>query len=462
MTLVIRNALSPEGRQVDLRLDAGRIVEIGQALASAGDTLDAAGATVLPGLHDHHIHIFAEAARRQSVDLSGLTSGDMIKTRLAQAAIGTAPGQWVRAIGYDERAAGIPDRDVLDRWLVDRPVRLQDRTGALWVFNSQAMDTLKGLDLPKGAERDSNGEPNGRFWREDDWIGHAIPRSLPDLSAFGETLSSMGLTGLSDASWKNGVEEAELLGQAHMLGHLPQKLMLMGTEALGEQPGMHVGAVKLLIDHRSPPNLDDLADRIIRARALGRNVAAHCVTSDELALFLAALDLADGVRSGDRIEHGGVIPESAIAEIAARGLTVVTNPAFIHSRGERYRVTVPETGWSELYRARSLIDAGIAMAAGSDAPYGPVDPWQGMRTARDRLTMDGNPVSPVESVSAVTALSFYQSAALLPGRRFRSIAAGQPADLILCHGTMSDILADLTSERVQATLISGKVVWQRS
>ncbi|MEQ1463695.1 hypothetical protein, partial [Salmonella enterica] len=88
------------------------------------------GCTLLPGLHDHHIHLLATAARRQSVDLAGLLASDAIAAKLR-----AAPAATLRAVGYDERAAGIPDAALLDRWEPDRPLRLQDRTGALWVLN---------------------------------------------------------------------------------------------------------------------------------------------------------------------------------------------------------------------------------------------------------------------------------------------------------------------------------------
>lgn len=441
MTVVLRNVRPWGGEAVDLALAGGRIVAIGHDVPRGQEEFDGRGDVLLPGLHDHHLHILALGARRQSIDLAGL-----IDAAAVGAALAVAPGDgWLRAVGYDERAAGLPDAVALDRWVGPRPLRLQDRTGALWVLNTAGMAHLPGRDLPPGAERDAAGRPTGRFWREDQWLAGALPRSLPDLAALGRDLARLGLTGLTDATAHNGPQEARLLS-----GALPQRLILMGGEALPKGAGYGRGPLKLMIDERVSPDPDGLAARIAVARAQGRGVAAHCVTEAELALYLAALDTAGGARAGDRIEHGGMISEPAIAAIAEAGLTVVTNPAFLHDRGDRYRATIPEAAWGDLYRARSLLAYGIALLAGSDAPYAGVDPWRGMRAARDRMSAGGALFAPDERLDALAALRLYGA---------RPIEVGAPGDLVLCRGSMADVLTDLCAERVRATWIGGEAVF---
>ena len=176
------------------------------------------------------------------------------------------------------------------------------------------------------------------------------------------------------------------------------------------------------------------------------------MTEVELALFLAALAMAGGGQVGDRIEHGGMISPEALPAISGAGLTIVTNPAFLHDRGDRYRVAIPQSQWGDLYRARSLMAADIGLLAGSDAPYASVDPWLGMRSARDRLSAGGAVFAPGERLEAETALGLYLGGA---------IAIGAPADLIVCEGSMADVLADLTAERVRATLIAGDLAFRR-
>ena len=461
MRLTLRNVRPWGGACLDVAMADGSITAIGPCLPRTSDEFDGGGAVLLPGLHDHHLHILATAARRQSVGLAGLATADEVRASLKVSAAASPPGQWLRAVDYDERAAGLPDRALLDSWVPDRPVRLQDRTGALWVLNDMAMALLADRNLPAGAERDRSGQPTGRFWREDRWLGQALPGATPDLAALGSELAALGLTGLTDAGAQNGPEEAAMLGSAHVGGALPQQLVLMGREDLPKGTRYRRGPLKLLIDERDPPDLGELSARILVARGQNRTVAAHCVTEAELALFLAALAASGGACAGDRIEHGGMIPEPFIPVIAGQGLTVVTNPAFIHDRGDRYRATVAEARWDELYRGRSLAAAGIPLAAGSDAPYASHDPWLAMRTSRDRLTAAGAELGIAEVLDAAAALGLYLSNGLAPGGPARLIAPGASADLMLCTGTLEDVLADLTTQRVSATIIMGKIAFSR-
>src|SRR5439155_480481 len=54
------------------------------------------------------------------------------------------PGEWLRAVGWAGHEHDL-DRDVLDAVVPDRPVRVQHRSGALWVLNSAALRRV-GLD----------------------------------------------------------------------------------------------------------------------------------------------------------------------------------------------------------------------------------------------------------------------------------------------------------------------------
>lgn len=442
MRLVLRHVRPWGGELVDVALADGTIAAVGPGLPAGGEEIDGGGGVLLPGLHDHHLHLLALAARRQSVDLAGLTDPRAIAERLRAA----PPGAWIRAVGYDERACGLPDAAMLDGWVAERPLRLADRTGALRVLNSAALALLERRELPPGAERDAAGCPTGRFWREDAWLARALPQALPDLAADGERLAALGLTALTDATAHNGPQEAAILS-----GAMPQRLVLMGSERLEAGQGYRLGPLKIAFDERDPPPLEDLAARIGWARRAGRAVAAHCVTEAELALYLAALDMAGGAQPGDRIEHGGLIPADFVPVIAAAGLIVATNPAFIHDRGERYRETLGEARGEELYPAASLAAAGVPLLGGSDAPYASADPWLAMRSAVTRRTAGGTVLGPGQRLEPQQALQLYCRG---------EIAPGQPADLILCEGTLEDVLADLTAERLRLTLIGGRVAFR--
>jgi dihydroorotase len=56
--LTIRNAALADGREVDVRIDtsAGRIAGVGSTLTESGDSIDATGKLLLPGMIDVHVH----------------------------------------------------------------------------------------------------------------------------------------------------------------------------------------------------------------------------------------------------------------------------------------------------------------------------------------------------------------------------------------------------------------------
>lgn len=438
MTLIIRNVCLMANGPVDILVCDGRVAEIGPRLAARGPEVDGGGNAILPGLIDNHIHLFATAAKRESLDLSGVTLAE----GLSSAASSRPAGSWIRAIGFDETKGGLPSLSDLDDWVPGHPIRVQSRTGALWMLNSRALGLLGSGPFPDCVECGRDGEPNGRIWRGDAWLRAQLPSAAPSLDALGQEMARYGITAVTDTGATNGPEEARLLADAE----LPQRLTLMGTEDLPPSPAYTLGAVKLMLDDHDLPSIDALAERIMCARGLGRNVAAHCVTLGELVTYLAALEDAGGAKPGDRIEHGGIIAADLIPAIARAGLTVVTQPNFIHDRGDRYAATVDPNDLPDLYRLRSLTAGGVSVLGGSDAPYGSLDPWAAMRAARDRRTAGGLVIGTDEALSAADALGLYTGS---------DIRVGGVADFCLLDCGWEKALADLSADHVAATFVGG-------
>lgn len=438
--LVIRNARDAAGAPLSIGIRSGKIAAAAASLEGKGPELDANGQVAGPGLHDHHIHLLATAARMESVDLGGCRTIGAVLAALRSNL--PAPGIWVRAIGYDERVAGLPDRTLLDRWLPDHPLRIQDRTGGYWLLNSAGFAKLGPPPYPACVERDAAAQPNGRIWRGDRWLRERIGGAPPSLAALAARLAQWGVTGVTDAGASNGASEATLLA-----GAMPQRLIIMGQELLPAGRGYAVGPLKLLLDENELPPMARVVERIAAARRSGRHVAAHCVTLAELLFYLEALRQAGGARPGDRIEHGSVIPETLIGDISAAGLTVVTQANFIHDRGDRYRTQMDADALDDLYRLGSLLRAGVRVLGGSDGPYGDIDPWIALRAATDRRTSGGDVIGASEAIDRAGALALYQGPPLAPG---------MAADLIL-YDWPEDKGAP---GQVGLTLIAGEIAWQ--
>lgn len=449
--LILRQVRPFGGTETDVAIKDGRIAAMGPALAVDGPEIAGGGRDILPGLVDHHIHLFATAAKAESVDLSDARTSQEISDALRAAAAHRAPDAWVRATGFIESGT-LPDCAVLDGWMSDRPLRVQARTGGLWLLNTMALAMLGTGPWPECVERDATGRPTGRIWRGDDWLREVIGGTAPSLAPISRDFARFGITAVTDAGARNGPLEGTLFDTAIARGDLLQKLTVMGCEDLPASPHYRMGPLKLLYDETDLPDVEAVAKRIRTARHQGRSVAAHCVTLGELLFFLAALEAAGGGRASDRIEHGSVIPQSMIPDIAAAGLTVVSQPGFVRARGDRYLATIQPDDLSDLYRLRSLLDFDIALRAGSDAPYGDIDPWAAMATAMRRTTSSGAVLGPDEALTLTQALSLYLGS--------KAIQSGMPADLCLLDRPITQLAQFDGQNPVALTLIAGRSAYQ--
>lgn len=414
--VLIRDAEVEGYGRVDVRVGGdGRIARIGAGLLrSAGEAeADAGGGALLPGLHDHHVHLTALAAEASSVRVGPVDVGG--PGGFAAALRSGAPGEWVRAVGYHESVAGDLDHRVLDAIVPDRPVRVQHRSGVMWFLNSAALRAA-GLD------------GDGRLWREDERLRGVVPLVRLDLERVGRRAARRGVTGFTNAD----PNPAHGLGRT--LSVLPQRLLVMGVDP----------PVKLVLDDTTLPSPAGLADAVAAVRP--RPVAIHCVTRVQLMVTLLALEETGGVE-GDRIEHGSVIPAETIPWIRRLGVTVVTQPHFPVERGAEYAVDVRADDQPHLYRCRSLADAGIPLAAGTDAPYGTDDPWAVMRAVVARN--DG------ESITARGALGLFLGAPEQPAR-MRRLAVGEAADLCLLHVPLREALDVLSADVVRDAYVGGQ------
>ena len=135
------------GQRVDLRISE-RIEEVGLSLPLGDDrVIDAEGGAVLPGLHDHHIHLYATAASAMSVSCRPL--GVDNPQGLGELLLSVGGTGWIRAVAYHESIGGDIDLFDLDEICRHRPVRVQQASGKLWILNSMALQLLDLESMPE-------------------------------------------------------------------------------------------------------------------------------------------------------------------------------------------------------------------------------------------------------------------------------------------------------------------------
>ncbi|MBF6170001.1 amidohydrolase family protein [Nocardia blacklockiae] len=419
--------------------------------------IDARGGWLLPGLHDHHTHLRATAALARSVRLDEPPVRDLTQLveRLRLADRDLPAGNWIRAVGYHEPPDRMLDRAALDKVSTDRAIRVQHRSGALWVLNSRACELL-GVDacpLP-GVERDATGRATGRLWRMDAWLAAKLDMVRPDPAAVSTCAAARGITGFTDATPGLAQNEVDRFARQVAERRILQRMHCMAPPEVADPatPRFTLGPTKFLLDDDSLPPLDEFTAAIRTAHEAGRSVAVHCVTRVQLFLTMAALEDA-GLRQGDRIEHGAIIPADALPWLRKHGVPVITQPHFPIERAEQYAREVPADEHKDLWRLRSLLEAGITVAAGTDAPFGGADPWDVIRAAVQR------PPNPTvaECVSLPEAIALFTAHAHCPARQ-RTIEPGAVADLTLLHTPPSEVIDTPTPELVAATVVDGEPV----
>jgi len=469
-----------------------------QARSPHAEVIDCRGQTLLPGFIDAHCHVLAYAASLLAVDCSpdAVSSIADIQAALRRQAEVTPAGCWIRAVGYSEvdLAEGRhPTRWELDLAAPDHPVRLIHRSGHACVLNSLAL-RLCGIGMeseePPGGymERDpASGEPSGLLLEMNELVDRAVPPLSREELVEGLRLASQrflaaGVTSVVDASHTNGPPEWELLRRLRQEEHLLPRLTAMvgfehreaaarWRENEGGGGSLELGAVKIVIKELGEeiyPEEDALAEMVAQAHGQGWQVSIHAVEERAVAAAAGALSraLAQLPRQNHRhrIEHCGICPPPLVERIATAGLMVVTQPSFLYYNGDRYLRQVPPQRQPYLYPLRSLLGAGVRLAAGSDCPVVGPEVVIGLYGAVARRSKGGQPIGREESISLEEALSLYTTAAayafFAEGER-GSIAPARLADLVVLSGDPTTCPpGELVTLRPQMTIVGGQVAWR--
>jgi len=509
--LVLRNAnvITLELRHPRARtiyIQGGRILKVSSKDISRDQAgpgtrvIDCAGKTVIPAFHDAHCHIpaYAESLLNTDVGPASVSSIEDMVVRVKEAAAALPAGSWIRCAGYNEfylNEKRHPTRHDLDRATTAHPVKLTHRSGHAHVLNSPAL-ALAGLDNeseePPGGmiERDlETGHPNGLLYGMGNYLAQRIaPAGDNELDAAmtraGRVLLSLGITMVQDASPGNDMARWSRFIEWKRKGlFAPRVVMMFGAVELdslqGRQPfydkatGLGSGAVKIMIDEvrgsLNPPqqDLNRLAADIHRRRL---QAALHAV--EETTVEAAALALEHALREAPlkghrhRLEHCSVCTPAMARRLARMGAGVVTNPAFIYFSGERYLSEAPPYQLKSLYAINTMLEAGVRVAAGSDAPVANPDPLKGIYAAVTRRAATGQVVTPGEAISALDALKLYTINAAYSCFREKqtgSIAKGKWADLVILNGDPLQVNPEeLKHLKVEMTVMDGEVVYSEA
>lgn len=454
------NAYQGDAQIADVRCRNGLITEIGSDLLPQKNeiVIHAKRVALIPGLHDHHIHLLALASSRISIHCgpSAVNTAEELKSVLQE----TTGSGWIRGIQYHESVAGELDRWKIDKWINHRPVRIQHRSGILWMLNSCAIEQLQlEKEYHDGLEHNSQGQVTGRLFRLDHWLRKRISsQEIPDLSNVSIQLARLGITSITDTSADNNADTMAIFEKALIQGKLQQRVIMMGNEHLpiSKNPMITRGALKILLDEFQLPEWETLQKSVKTAHQQQRPVAFHCVTEAQLVFALSVLQEA-GEFPGDRIEHASLCPDEIMPLLKKSGIALVTQPGLLASRGVQYQNEVPAAQHSWLYRCNSFLQQGNPLALSSDAPYGPVNPWHNMQAAIDRSNSSGYVFGEIEKLTAEQALLAYLRDPV-DLSRYRKVVVGATADLCLLSSDWHTARENIGAVQVGSSIIAGLLI----
>eukprot|EP00929_Paragymnodinium_shiwhaense_P097120 TRINITY_DN58885_c0_g1_i4.p1 TRINITY_DN58885_c0_g1~~TRINITY_DN58885_c0_g1_i4.p1 ORF type:complete len:602 (-),score=119.68 TRINITY_DN58885_c0_g1_i4:75-1880(-) len=456
-------------------VDNQRVLHVGEGSApaemrEAADVVDLGGRLVLPGFFDSHCHVYYQGKMQQSLVLEGTRSIEELQEKLKRYRAEHPDVDVIEGNQWNQELLGrMPTRQDLD--VVDVPVVLHRRCWHICCLNSSALERcgVVGGETVDGGEvdTDSSGKATG-ILRE-----AAMETFLPPLRESGSKDQQLQLLrqGL-DVFLRYGCtavltnDSVQLGGIAtpwdryqdlEAAGHLKQRVFLtVGWEELKETvqdkptpiqgDWVTVYRVKLWSDgalgastaaveepysddpagaNRGILQLDQAAmQRAIKlAQGAGFGVEAHTIGDRSARELLDAFD-ACGVKASDRytLTHCQILKPELMRRMADVGAVASIQPQFNISDAEvaPRRLGAGSARLLSSYAWRSLRQAGVCLAGGSDAPVEVPNPLLGMYCAMV------NDIHPHESLSFAEALEMYTLGGAYASRSEKQLGALQP------------------------------------
>jgi predicted amidohydrolase YtcJ len=481
------------------------------------EILDLTGKTVLPGFNDNHSHPIVYAQSLTNVDVTGSRSIDEFFGRLRARAAETPPGEWVSGFGYDEGlfAEGRePSIDELDAALPDHPVLVLRACLHVALANSRALAaagyTADTPDPPGGEIVRENGRLTGRLCeRAYTVVNELIPapgverltlsmkRLCGMFNAFGITSTTeMGMLGCFDDEflfWDKVLKAGALtvrIASYHLdnsyrrlraldmpfpfgddlLRFQGRKIILDGGGGSGtarmSEPNLHDGKYGIL--YHDQEALDEI---VWEAHSRGLQISAHGIGDVAIGMLLDAFKKAQArlprADARHRIEHCSFCYPPLVARVATDGILPLLNPGFLYYFGDTHTHNYGAERVAKEFPFRSLLDRGVVVGIGSDAPVTVPRPAEILYGAIARKSLRGLSCGEKERVGAAEAVYAYTAAGAyltFDERRKGTLSAGKLADIVVTDidpTAVDDEPERILEMKVERTILGGKTVFER-
>ncbi|WP_272976297.1 amidohydrolase [Deinococcus geothermalis] len=410
------------------------------ALAPRARVLDHRDLILTPGLAEAHIHLVAYGFSLSQLNLHGARSVTEVQAKVAQRALQTPPGTWIRGGGFllgELGLSGYPSAALLDEVSPHHPVLLYSRDLHLSWANSLALRLAGITEATADPQGGKIVRPLGTLLEgASELVTRVLPapseaETLTAAQAGADDLAARGYVSAHTMAFE-GPEAPRALQTLAARGELPlriwaclphERLAHARELGLALNPGglFQWGGVKFFADGAlgsrtawlhapgfadgsgtgmplDPPDL--IRERGAEALRLGLTPVTHAIgdraNHEVLNAYDALRPLAAerGVRL--RIEHAQHLDPKDLPRF--QGLTVSVQPIHLQADGAMIRELLPHLAKTS-YAFRSLKAAGAILAFGSDAPVAPPEYRATFAAALTRRDDEGQPLAPGEALT---------------------------------------------------------------
>jgi predicted amidohydrolase YtcJ len=484
-----------------------RIIAVGTSaelkrLAGAKTRLvDLQGRLVVPGFNDAHSHFVPDPRGFRLQFRTMEPSWDEARAAIEQAVKQTPAGTWVFGrVGRDIVLNEQVNRFALDSVAPEHPVLLRAYYGHGYILNSKAMAPLQIAEEepdPAGGSYErlaGSKRINGRLWEYAEWKPNRVlagqvsdEDAIASLRRMADEAVRLGVTSMQIFPSMPVGRFARLLAEADLpirVRAIPFSTTYPSGRDVSEIRGLGgskppqgkvtVGGMKWVLDgtpiERGAALRRDYSDRpgwrgklnfpgteiaamVKESLGFKQQLLVHAVGDQTVQAVFDAMD-AYGVKvdwgpKRVRVEHGDGLIDDLIPRARKLGVVVVQNPTHF-SEPELFRGR-----WGErMCPLRSLIEAGIPVAFGSD---GPMNPFLNIMFA----TVD--PYNPKEAITreqAICAYTYGSAFAEFAEGEKGMIGKGKLADLVvLSQDIFTAPAPELPKTSSVLTLVGGKIVY---
>ena len=478
--LIVFNADIRTVDQNQIRAEAfaikdGRFVAVGNneevldLKAATTESINANGATIVPGFIDSHTHLSSGSKIVTGINLTGVREKSVWLEMIAERVKTMEPGEWLLGGRWDYtfENKGLPTRWELDNVSPNNPVALSDIDGhSMWV-NSLAIEKANiraNSEVPLGGQilvNESSGEPNGillegamqliwdapTYVRDSDLSRDQIEQVLDYANSFGITSvhdmsSRIELDKYKDLAsnqklyvrifWGEHSKFSQEEDSTNNAKRINQLISDYKFHDQGRGPLIEYGFIKYVIDGvlstHTAALIDPYSDRpeivgepfyiqgeinrlVKRANSLGMPVAIHAIGDRGVKMALNAFEYSGNASLANRIEHIEIIEPSDIDRFKKLNVTASMQPN--HGTGVIGKYITPRVGVERekyAYVWNDFLRSEVRLALSSDFSTSPFSPLVQLADAVFRESPSGlyeGPWYPQQALTFEQALYAY-------------------------------------------------------